>query len=296
MSILNFGSANLDYVYRVPHFAAPGETLAAKSMTVNPGGKGLNQSIALARAGASVYHAGCIGKGGDELAALLKENGVDIRYLRHVETFQGNAVISVNDAGENCILLFGGSNQTVTCQQIDETLSNFSAGDYLVLQNEISGLSYLIQQAAAQGLSIVLNPSPFDDSLRDLDYNAISWLFGNEIEAQQITGETQPEKVWSYLHAKYPSLCVVLTLGGDGAICFTPQDCVRQPAFPVSISDTTAAGDTFTGFFLAALTAGKPIHECMKRAAMAAAISVSRPGASCSIPDAAEVDQALSSL
>lgn len=296
MSILNFGSANLDYVYRVPHFAAPGETLAAKSMTVNPGGKGLNQSIALARAGASVYHAGCIGKGGDELAALLKENGVDIRYLRHIETFQGNAVISVNDAGENCILLFGGSNQTVTCQQIDETLSNFSAGDYLVLQNEISGLSYLIQQAAAKGLSIVLNPSPFDDSLRDLDYNAISWLFVNEIEAQQITGETQPEKVWSYLHAKYPSLCVVLTLGGDGAICFTPQDCVRQPAFPVSISDTTAAGDTFTGFFLAALTAGKPIPECMKRAAMAAAISVSRPGASCSIPDAAEVDQALSSL
>lgn len=296
MNILNFGSANLDYVYRVPHFAAPGETLSAKSMTINPGGKGLNQSIALARAGASVFHAGCIGKGGDELAVLLKENGVDTRFLRHVDTFQGNAFISVNDAGENYILLFGGSNQSVTCQQIDETLSFFSADDYLVLQNEISCLSYLIRQAAAKGLSIVLNPSPFNDSLRYLDYNAISWLFVNEIEAQQITGETQPEKIWSYLHLKYPSLSVVLTLGSSGAFCFTPQCNVRQPAFPVTVADTTAAGDTFTGFFLAALTAGKPIPECMKRAAMAAAISVSRIGASCSIPNAEEVNQSLSRL
>lgn len=293
MRILNFGSMNLDYVYRVPHFVAPGETMAAVDQTVNPGGKGLNQSIALARAGAPVCHAGCVGTGGEPLVRLLAENEVDTSFLRPVDCFQGNAVIQVNDSGENCILLFGGSNRAVTQAQIDETLAHFSAGDYLVLQNEISGLEHLVRTAAARGMRIVLNPSPFEEALRALDYNAIAWLLVNEVEARQITGETQPEAVWAALHAKYPALCVVLTLGGAGAVCYTPQQTVRQPIFPVQAVDTTAAGDTFTGFFLGALVQGRPLAECMRRAAMASAIGVSRAGASCSIPTADEVDRAL---
>lgn len=294
MSILNFGSANLDYVYRVPYFAAPGETLSAKEYTVNPGGKGLNQSIALARAGADVFHAGCIGAGGEALAALLAENGVDIRYLKTVDTLQGNAMINVNDAGENFIILYGGSNQAITPAQIDETLAAFQKGDYLVLQNEINCLPYLFAQAAAKGMHIVLNPSPFHDSLRELDFGAVSWLFVNEIEAEQITGEAEPKKVWDGLHKSHPSLGLVLTLGGAGALCFTGDQVVHQPIFPTRAVDTTAAGDTFTGFFLAALTAGEPLDLCMKRAAMASSIGVSRPGASCSIPTSDEVTKALS--
>lgn len=296
MRILNFGSANLDYVYRVPHFAAPGETLAVKEQSINPGGKGLNQSIALARAGATVCHAGCIGNGGEMLASLLKENNVDTSFLRHVDTIQGNAVIAVNDAGENSILLFGGSNQAVTKEQIDETLSSFNTGDYLVLQNEISCLDYLIAQAARKGMKIVLNPSPFDESLKKIDYNLISWIFVNEIEAEQISGETEPDAVWNTLHQKYPSLCVVLTLGGAGALCFTPEEQVKQPVFPTTPVDTTAAGDTFTGFFLASLIAGNSLTVCMQRAAMASSIGVGRLGASCSIPTASEVDKALQEL
>lgn len=293
MRILNFGSANLDYIYQVPHFATPGETISARSQTVNPGGKGLNQSIALARAGARVFHGGCIGTGGEALAALLAENGVDTRFLRQVDVLQGNAMIAVNDEGENFIMLYGGSNQAITQKQIDETLSAFDAGDYLVLQNEISCLPYLVEQASKRGMRIVLNPSPFEDSLRALDYHAVAWLFVNEIEAEQITGKTQPEEIWDALHARFPSLCLVLTLGGAGAMCFTPSEQVIQPVFPAVPVDTTAAGDTFTGFFLASLLAGNPLTECMERAAMASSIGVSRLGASCSIPTAEEVTRAL---
>lgn len=293
MRILNFGSANLDYVYRVEHFAAPGETLAAKEQTVNPGGKGLNQSIALARAGASVCHAGCMGQEGEPLEALLRENGVDTSFLRKVKDLQGNAMIAVNDAGENFILLFGGSNQAVTCGQIDDTLAAFEAGDYLVLQNEISCLPYLVKQAAAKGMKIVFNPSPFEASLCELDFNSFAWLLVNEIEAEQLTGETEPDAVWKSLHEKYPALNLVLTLGGAGSVCFTPEEKVLQPIFPTTAVDTTAAGDTFTGFFLASLVKGEPLALCMQRAAMASSIGVGRPGASCSIPTAAEVDEAL---
>ena len=135
MRVLNFGSLNLDYVYQVGHFVQPGETLSAVSQTVNPGGKGLNQSIALAKAGAEVCHAGCIGTDGENLRELLKENGVNTEYLREVPALQGNAVIQVNPEGQNCILLFGGSNQCITEEQIDQTIKNFAPGDWLVLQN-----------------------------------------------------------------------------------------------------------------------------------------------------------------
>ena len=113
MRVLNFGSLNLDYVYAVNHFVQPGETIASLSRTIKCGGKGLNQSMALARAGASVVHAGCIGTDGDPLRDLLSENGVDVSALKQIDEMQGHTVIQVNPEGENSIILFGGSNQCV---------------------------------------------------------------------------------------------------------------------------------------------------------------------------------------
>lgn len=292
MKLLNYGSLNLDYVYKVPHFVTPGETLAATEQAVHPGGKGLNQSIALARAGVKVYHAGAVGRGGEPLAELLKENGVDIAFLRPVDSLQGNAVIQVNESGENCILLYGGSNQAITKEHIDETLGHFNAGDYLVLQNEISNLIYLIEQASKIGMQIVLNPSPFNEELKDIDYNNITWLLINEVEGRQITGESAPNAILNTLNQRYPSLKVVLTLGGKGAMCFSQGEVFHQSIFDVEVVDTTAAGDTFTGFFLSGVMEGKSMAECLRSASKASAISVSRPGASVSIPTAEEVDAA----
>ena len=297
MKVLNIGSLNLDYVYRVDHFVQPGETLSAVSQTVNPGGKGLNQSIALARAGAEVYHAGCIGSGGESLKKLLQENGVDTAYLFPTDELQGNAVIQVVPSGENCILLFGGSNQCITSGQIEKTLEAFSAGDWLILQNEVNDLPMIVEKAYEKGMKIVLNPSPFNEKLSAVDFGKLSWLLVNEVEAGQISGSEDPKAAWEQLHKAYPSLSVLITLGSTGSMAYRLKngdiETASQEAFRVRAVDTTAAGDTFTGFFIEALLEDLPLQECMRRASMASALGVTRPGAAGSIPTREEVEAAL---
>lgn len=293
MKILNFGSLNLDYVYRVAHFVQPGETLSAVSQTVNPGGKGLNQSIALAKAGAAVYHAGCLGIGGEGLKMLLRDCGVNTDFLYSMDVLQGNAVIQVDQSGQNCILLFGGSNQCVTEEQIEATLEQFGAGDWLLLQNEINKLPLIVDCAYERGMKIVLNPSPYNEKLRAVDFSKLAWLLVNEVEAEQISGSRDPEEVWHILHEKYPKLNVLVTLGSEGSMAFTETESERQTAMKVRAVDTTAAGDTFTGYFLAGLTEGQSLSDCMLRATVASAIAVTRAGAAPSIPTRAEVEKSM---
>lgn len=294
MKILNFGSLNMDYVYEVEHFVRPGETLSVASQTVKAGGKGLNQSIALRRAGAEVWHAGCMGAGGETLVELLKSNGVHTEYIRPVPTLQGNAVIQVNAQGENCILLFGGSNQCITETQIDETISAFAPGDWLLLQNEVNLVDRMVEKAAEKGLMIALNPSPFNGKLNAVDYGKLSWLLMNEIEAEQLTGKTDPASAWAALHKRYPRLSVLITLGVKGSMAWRVQNRTVetnfQPALPVQAVDTTAAGDTYTGYFISEIMEGLSLQICMERAARASAIAVTRFGAADSIPDKNEVD------
>lgn len=290
MKVLNFGSMNLDYVYQVDHFVMPGETISATDQQVVCGGKGLNQSVALSRAGAETYHAGCMGMGGEMLKQMLSEAGVHTEYIREVEQLQGNAMIQVDASGQNCILLFGGSNQCVTRQQIRETLDAFEPGDYLVLQNEINEIPYIVDEAYEREMKIVLNPSPYDSRLEEVDFSKLSWLLVNEVEAEQISGSNDPGKAWEILHQRYPELSVVITLGKEGSICYTKEKRYEQPALEVKAVDTTAAGDTFTGFFLASLMEGKEIGECMRLASIAASISVTRKGAAPSIPNKKEVE------
>ena len=293
MKILNFGSLNLDYVYQVDHFVKPGETLNATRQSVHPGGKGLNQSIALARAGAEVYHAGCLGKGGEMLEQLLLENGVHTDFLQKTDTLQGNAVIQVNRDGQNCILLFGGSNRCVTPVQVESTLSHFECGDFLVLQNEINELPHIIDAARDRGMKILLNPSPYDAGLNSVDFGKLDWLIVNEVELEQFSHCADPEAAWKKTRAEYPGLCLLVTLGSAGSIAFTPEETVHQPAFPVKAIDTTGAGDTYTGYFVALLARQQSLESCMRQASMASAISVTRPGAASSVPDAEEVMQHL---
>ena len=296
MRVLNFGSLNLDYVYAVERFVRPGETLSASSRTVKCGGKGLNQSIALARAGAEVCHAGCLGAGGEPLRQLLAGDGVDVSMLREVDEMQGHTVIQVDPSGENCILLYGGSNRCVTLAQIDDTLSSFGPGDWLVLQNEINGNAAIVDRAHARGMRIALNPSPCDDALADVDFDRLTWLLVNEVEAEQLSGSGDPESAWAWMHARWPGLSVLITLGSAGSVAFAVADgkieTARQEAFRVRAVDTTAAGDTYTGYFIAGLMAGMPLQACMRRASRASAISVTRPGAADSIPFRAELEAA----
>ena len=300
MKILNFGSLNVDYVYSVDYFVRAGETLKANSREVLPGGKGLNQSVALARAGAQVYHAGCIGADGEFLRELLNKKGVNTEYLRTIDGMQGHTIIQVDKKGENCILLYGGTNRSIGDDQIDETLAHFGPDDWLVLQNEVNSLPRIVDAAFARGMRIVLNPSPYEEGLKEVDFGKLSWLLVNEVEACQCSGSDEPERAWDVLHARYPGLSVLITLGRAGSIAHAvgPEgvDTVRQQAFRADAVDTTAAGDTFTGFFIGGLSEGRPLNECMRRASMASAISVTRMGAAVSIPKVEEVESRLAEL
>lgn len=290
MKILNFGSLNLDYVYSVDHFVAEGETLASTVLKIFSGGKGLNQSVALARAGAATCHAGCIGHEGDMLTAMLQNAGVDTTYVKTVETVPtGHAIIQVDPNGRNCILLFGGANLCTDPAYVDEVLGNFAAGDWLVLQNEISSIGYLIERAKAKGMTVVLNPSPFSPALIEAGLGKVDYILLNETEGKQLTGFDAPADILNAIRTSYPALKVVLTLGKDGCIYDDGEQRVAHGIFAVKAVDTTAAGDTFTGFFISAISQGFSPAAAIRRASAASAIAVSRPGAAPSVPTADEV-------
>lgn len=293
MKILNFGSCNIDHVYSMDHIVAPGETETTTKLEIFPGGKGLNQSIAAARAGAVVYHAGCLGAGGELLENILRENGVDLSYIRHVDEQNGHAVIQVAKDGENSIFLFPGSNEMITESQIDDTLSDFSEGDLLILQNETNNLKLIIEKAYAKKMTVLLNPAPFNEKITELDFSMVSYLILNETEAAGLTGSFCPEESLEVLGEKYPHLKVVLTLGSEGCIYMEKGEKTYRSAFKVTAVDTTAAGDTFTGYFAAGLTVNKEIPEILKNASAAAALTVSKMGAAPSIPTAKETKDFL---
>ena len=191
--ILNFGSLNIDYVYVMNHIVREGETAASLDYQVFEGGKGLNQSVALARSGANVYHAGCIGKEGMFLKEALEKCGVDCTYLKTGTCANGHAIIQRSLEGENCIILSPGSNHSITEADVDAVLAQFDANDILVCQNEISQMEYLINKASEKGMRIAWNPSPITDVVDRIDFNKVTWLVVNEIEGQAIIGEEEPQ-------------------------------------------------------------------------------------------------------
>ncbi len=290
MKILNFGSLNLDYVYTVDHMAAAGETLASEGLQVFCGGKGLNQSIALAKAGIGVYHAGLIGKDGENLLQACRDAGVHTAYIEEAGEKTGHAIIQVDHSGQNCILLYGGANRNITKEFVDRVLADFAEGDLLLLQNEISQLDFIIDRAYEKGMEIILNPSPYDENIGRCDLSKVSLFLLNEIEGNQMTGETEPDRILDRLQEMYPGAEAVLTLGSGGSVYQDGKQRIRQGIFPVQVADTTAAGDTFTGYFLASRMEGRSAEECLRRASRAAAIAVSRAGAAQSIPEREEVD------
>lgn len=291
MKVLNFGSLNLDYVYSVDHMVTPGETLASSGMNMFCGGKGLNQSIALAKAGVRVFHAGMVGEEGDPLLALCRESGVDDKYIKKIPGKSGHTIIQVDRNGQNCILLYGGANRSITKEYADEVLADFGRGDILLLQNEVNLLDYMIDRAYEKGMMVILNPSPYDQAVKACDLTKVSMFLLNEVEGEQIAGEAEADKILEKLRELYPQTKVVLTLGREGSVYQDGENRYRQRSYRVKAIDTTAAGDTFTGYFIASvLVEGRPVPEGLDFAAKAAAIAVSAEGAAASIPLRKEVE------
>lgn len=292
MKILSFGSLNFDHVYNTDHFVLPGETMSALRYNRGFGGKGLNQSIAMARAGLEVYHAGRVGADGQPFIDYLEKYGVRTDYLMKDEnTVTGHAIIEVS-GGNNRIILFGGANRQIDEQQIDAVLSRFSAGDMLVIQNEISSAVYLIRRAKEMGMSIFFNAAPMAEDVFGYPLELIDYICVNEIEGRALAklDSTDPELIGKTLSEAYPDSAVILTLGEEGSRYYKNGEYISVAAVKADAVDTTAAGDTYIGYFLAGISRNMEIEAAMRLASAAAGMSVQKHGAADSIPFFEEVN------
>lgn len=294
MKILSFGSMNIDNTYSVDEFVQPGETMTAKNLSKFCGGKGLNQSIALAAAGADVAHFGCVGEDGDILLDMLKSRGVNTDSVIKIDNItSGHAIIQVDSHGQNSILLYPGANRRMTPELIDRELEKYSCGDWLLIQNETNCLEYIMRAANKKGMKIAFNPSPMDETVSTLPLEFVDLFLVNEIEGAAVTGKEITEEITAEFEKLFPNAAVILTLGKKGSIFKSEKDMLFQPSYCGTVKDTTGAGDTYTGFFIANYIKGVSPQECMRIAAMASTLQISRDGAAIAIPTKQEVLNAL---
>ena len=289
MKILNFGSLNVDYIYEVDSFPAPGETVRSLGQGIYGGGKGLNRSVALAKAGMPVFHAGSIGSDGNILLETLRQSGINTDYIYRQEGPSGHTIIEVDSEGQNTILFYGGANTLIPRAHIDAVFKNFTEGDMLVTENEINETGYIIESAQSRGMTVLFNPSPFDPSVLSLPLDKVDCFVINQAEGEKLAETRRWENIIPKLSKKYPGAHILLTLGENGAKYCDGSVIYHQNVFPVKRVDATAAGDAFLGYFIYGLMSGKLPQEALRIASKAAAVTVTRKGSAVSIPTINEV-------
>lgn len=286
MTIWNLGSINADFVYRVPHLPTAGETLASSSYTRGLGGKGANMSVAAARAGARVAHLGAIGSDGGWMLERLMEYGVDTRAIDRVSDASGHAIIAVDGAGENQIILYPGANHAISETRLADRLREGAASDLFLFQNETNAQARAAALASGQGMRVVYAAAPFDAAAVSDVLPLLDLLILNAVEARQLEDAT------GLAPGDLPVRDVVVTRGSDGATWFETDGGTATdiPAIPADAVDTTGAGDTFTGYLCAGLDRGFSMRQSLDLATKAAAIMVGRVGTADVIPDLKDIE------
>lgn len=287
MSILCIGSINIDHVYRVEQHPLPGETLSDRGHAVYLGGKGANMSLAAAAAGAEVRHVGAVGSEGGWCRDRLANADIDVSAVVEVEDATGHAIIMVDDAGENIILIHAGANRALKKSQIEAAIAEAKPGDWVLLQNETNLVRFAAETARVGGLKVAYAAAPFDASAARDVLPHIDLLAVNEVEAAQLA-ETMGTAVDTL-----PVPAILVTMGAQGARLTQEGEMFEVSAFDVIPMDTTGAGDTFLGYTLAALDAGSSPTDALRRSSAASAIQITRPGAADAIPSGPEVDAFL---
>lgn len=293
MAIINFGSINIDHVYRVDHFVQPGETLASNEYQCLLGGKGANQSIALARAGADVRHVGKISESDAAFKQSMIRDGINCKHISCTESASGHAIIQVTPSAENAIVLFGGANQELTSKDVMHALDDVKSSDWVLTQNETNCIDEVLLQAKEKGLKVAFNPAPMTESVKQLPHECIDLLIVNEVEAEEISGKSNLDEIEAYFRKDWSHAEVLITLGKAGVRMLKNDKSIDVPAFLVDAVDTTAAGDTFIGYFLSAYSEHADTKAALTRACAASALAVMKAGAAQSIPNEKDVDRFL---
>lgn len=290
--IINFGSMNVDHVYEVAHVTRAKETQKTHAYSIGAGGKGLNQSIALAHAGASVTHAACVSSEDTLLPETLRLAGVDLTYLKKVPIAPGHAIIQVDETGQNAIFIHGGANDAMDRDYVAEVLDKADASAVL-FQNETTATRDVIELAHAKGLKIFMNAAPADERLDDLPIELVDLLILNEIEGAYLASAPvdEPATILNALRIRFPKTKFLLTLGADGAMYDDGKTRIMRHAYAVDAIDTTGAGDTFVGYVIAGIMEGIEMKDAMDLATAASALTVMKKGAAASIPMRHEVDR-----
>lgn len=290
--ILVVGSSNTDMVINSMHLPAPGETIIGSSFFMNPGGKGANQAVAAARLGG---HVTFICKTGNDIfgrqsADIFENEGIDISYmLEDAGNPSGVALITVDDHGENTIVVASGSNGTLSSADIEPSRNVIDNASIVLMQLEIpiDTVQYVAEAASSKNVKVILNPAPACD-LPDSLLKNITIITPNEKEAEMLTGihvnSIDTAKDAAKALAAKGIQTVIITLGPKGALVYDGQDFEHIKSVEVKAVDTTAAGDIFNGALAVALIDGKKLNEATSYACRAAAISVTRKGAQSSAP------------
>ena len=293
MAVINFGSINIDHVYQVDHFVQPGETIASSHYQCLLGGKGANQSIALARAGSEVLHVGKINEADVAFKQTMIRDGIDCKHITCTETASGHAIIQVTPSADNAIVLFGGANHEITHKDIMYALDTVKPADWVLTQNETNNIDQVLAQAKAKGLRVAFNPAPMTESVKHLPHECIDLLIVNEVEAEELSGRKDLDKIEAYFREDWSHAEVLITLGKVGVRMLKKDKTIDVPAFEVDAVDTTAAGDTFIGYFLSAYSNHTDSKTALIRACAASALAVMKLGAAQSIPNEEDVNRFL---
>ena len=284
MKILNFGSINKDFFYSVNDFVKPGETISSIKYNVKIGGKGLNQSVGISKAGQKIYHAGIINKDDTFILDKLKKWNINCENIVLGDNPTGHAIIQVDKNGENSIIIHGGANHDFDIKFIKSVLSKFDSGDILVLQNEINNIKEIIDRAHHKKMKIVFNPAPFNNEILSYDLNKISTIILNQTEGEALSKEKKPDGILKVLNSKFNNTEIILTLGEKGSLYSFKDELLKIKAHKVDTIDTTGAGDTFIGYYVAGIASEISKKNNLNRASEAAAIATTKLGGAESIP------------
>lgn len=293
MKVLNFGSMHLDHVYRISKLLKSGDSAFTKSLETLPGGKGVNQSIAIKRAGVDVIHAGNIGNDGELIYYTLLKEGINVDYVKRSNEVCGHAIIHRSDEKEHTIVVHSGASKMITMDYIDEVFRDFEKEDILLVQGELNHTDYIIKSAVEKGMKCFFYPAPFLEEFKAYDLSEIETLIIHENDICTLTGIEEEEKAVAYYLKKNNSNLLVISMNKGLLYYDKKRKETKHTNITMDSHCRTYASDVLIGYFIAGIVQNLPIKEILEKAASAKKIAMKDKNILFTIPYIHDVIESL---